>query len=327
MAGFQSAQRRLDDDSDIDDWMAQRNADLQQLGPDAIAAGHEAWAQSTRSGRNLSAVQPSDVAAIGAQALSQDSSPAQESPESTDPDAETPLALTTLEPAISPVAFPAEGDLTSLPAGFQKTSRFVVARPGDSISGLLGTSDPAEVGKFLTLNGLDGRNSTVYAGQNYAIPDPSDEASPDEVSTGQRLLETDNTSSANLRARQASMQTSENQASAAGSASHAAPAVDGGAVQYGALRADLPSDQDLTELRRRQAAESKIEQQIDLQNSWFAIPALAPPLVALGLGGAAAWAAGGLGPEAEGVLDFVESDPYLRVGDNWATRAGLPTRR
>lgn len=53
------------------------------------------------------------------------------------------------------------------------------------------------------------------------------------------------------------------------------------------------------------------------------MPALAPPLVALGLGALGGWATGEVAPEAEqAVANFVEKDPYLRVGDNWATRAG-----
>jgi hypothetical protein len=323
MAGFQPAQRRLDDDADIDDWMAQRNADLRQLGPDAAAAGREAWSQSTRTGENLSAGQRGDVIAMGAQALNQYRYPTTEGSESGSLDDEIPLPLATVEPAITPVALPDADNLTSFPDAFRSASRFATARQGDSISRLLGTSDPAAVGKFLTLNGLDGRDSTLFAGQSYAIPRESDDASPDELAAGQRLLRTDNAKLAEAADRRASTQASDHLAPAAplGSITTASPA-QGGAIHYGALRADLPSDQELAELRRQQAAFSKTTRQIDIQNSGFAIPALAPPLIALGLGGAAAWGAGGLGPEAEGVLDFLESDPYLRVGDNWATRAG-----
>lgn len=39
--------------------------------------------------------------------------------------------------------------------------RFQAARPGDSISRLVGSSDPRAIGKFLSLNGMDGRNSTL----------------------------------------------------------------------------------------------------------------------------------------------------------------------
>jgi hypothetical protein len=82
-------------------------------------------------------------------------------------------------------------------------------------------------------------------------------------------------------------------------------------------------DQELAELRRQQAAFSDTTRKIDLQNSWFAAPVLAAPLAAMGLEGAAAWAARTALPEAEqATLPFVERDPYLRVGDNWATRAG-----
>src|SRR5262249_13023318 len=81
--------------------------------------------------------------------------------------------------------------------------------------------------------------------------------------------------------------------------------------------------QELAELRRQQAAFADTTRKIDLQNSWFAVPALAPALVAMGLGAAGELATGEIAPEAEqAVANFVERDPYLRVGDNWATRAG-----
>lgn len=97
----------------------------------------------------------------------------------------------------------------------------------------------------------------------------------------------------------------------------------GQTIAYGALRAPVPSDQELADLRRQQAAFADTTRKIDLQNSWFAVPALAPALVALGLGAAGEWATGEVAPEAgQAVANFVERDPYLRVGDNWATRAG-----
>jgi hypothetical protein len=89
------------------------------------------------------------------------------------------------------------------------------------------------------------------------------------------------------------------------------------------LRAPAPSDQELAELRRQQAAFADTTRKIDLQNSWFAAPVLAAPLAVMGLEGAAAWAARTALPKAEqAALQFVEREPYLRVGDNWATRAG-----
>jgi hypothetical protein len=97
----------------------------------------------------------------------------------------------------------------------------------------------------------------------------------------------------------------------------------GQTIAYGALRAPAPSDQELADLRRRQAAFADTTRKIDLQNSWFAAPVLAAPLAVMGLEGAAAWAARSALPEAEqAALQFVEREPYLRVGDTWATRAG-----
>jgi hypothetical protein len=107
-----------------------------------------------------------------------------------------------------------------------------------------------------------------------------------------------------------------------GRASLPAPAA-GQAIAYGALRASAPSDQELAVLRRQQAAFGNATHKIDLQNSWFAAPALAAPLAAMGLEGAAAWAARAAAPEIEQApFQFLERDPYLRVGDHWATRAG-----
>jgi hypothetical protein len=94
-------------------------------------------------------------------------------------------------------------------------------------------------------------------------------------------------------------------------------------ISYGSLSAPAPSSQELAELRRQQAAMAAIRNKIDIENSWFAAPALAAPLVVLGLEGAAALAARGALPAIERAsLDFVEREPYLRVGDNWATRIG-----
>ena len=94
-------------------------------------------------------------------------------------------------------------------------------------------------------------------------------------------------------------------------------------IGYGALRAPAPSAQELADLRRQQAAFGEVTRKIDLQNSWLAAPPLAAPLVAVGLEGAAAWAArNGLPAIERAPLQFLEREPYLRVGDNWATRAG-----
>jgi hypothetical protein len=110
---------------------------------------------------------------------------------------------------------------------------------------------------------------------------------------------------------------------AAGAATTHPAAQNKQAISYGLLTTPAPSNQELAELRRQQAAFANITRKLDLQNSWLAIPALAPPLIIGGLEGAAAWAARAALPEAEQApLNLVRRDPHLRVGDNWATRAG-----
>ena len=49
--------------------MAQRWRDVQNLGGQAEAVGRNLWAQATQAGQNLSAPNPSDIAAIGARFL------------------------------------------------------------------------------------------------------------------------------------------------------------------------------------------------------------------------------------------------------------------
>jgi hypothetical protein len=64
MAGGWSTQR-VDDLDDINAWMAQRNANL-ALRQQAEAIGRDIWDQGTRDGQDVSAAQPSDVVALGA---------------------------------------------------------------------------------------------------------------------------------------------------------------------------------------------------------------------------------------------------------------------
>jgi hypothetical protein len=66
------------------------------------------------------------------------------------------------------------------------------ARPGDSISRLIGTSDPGAIGRFVGLNGLDGRTSILRVGGSYAVPMRIEEASPEEIAIGRHLLQSDN---------------------------------------------------------------------------------------------------------------------------------------
>jgi hypothetical protein len=65
----------------------------------------------------------------------------------------------------------------------------VIAQRGDSISTILGTSDPVAIEAFMRANGLT--DSTVYAGRTYSLPGEADyAASTDEL--GQRTLNQDN---------------------------------------------------------------------------------------------------------------------------------------
>lgn len=84
-----------------------------------------------------------------------------------------------------------------------------------------------------------------------------------------------------------------------------------------------PSADDVAELRRQQAEFKKTERAISRDNAWMAVPALAPAVAVLGLE-AAGMIAARMVPAAipRTPLQFVRREPYLRVGDNWATRAG-----
>ncbi|WP_421932636.1 hypothetical protein [Phenylobacterium sp.] len=75
MAERQPAQRRAGVLDNVEDWMAQRNADAYRLKRDAEAAGREAWERATRSGENIAAMRPSDVLALGANLLRHGRSP------------------------------------------------------------------------------------------------------------------------------------------------------------------------------------------------------------------------------------------------------------
>jgi hypothetical protein len=89
------------------------------------------------------------------------------------------------------------------------------------------------------------------------------------------------------------------------------------------LRAPAPTDGELADLRRKQAAFGDVTRKIDLQNAWFAAPVLAASALPFLPEAAAQWVFGEGAPEAgQAITNFVEREPYLRVGDNWATRAG-----
>jgi hypothetical protein len=92
-------------------------------------------------------------------------------------------------------------------------------------------------------------------------------------------------------------------------------------ASYGRLYA--PPAQNMDELRRQQAQFARTREDLDRRNSWMAIPALAPAAAVLGIEAGAALAAR-LAPAAvaRGPAVLTERMPYLRVGDNWATRGG-----
>ncbi len=94
-------------------------------------------------------------------------------------------------------------------------------------------------------------------------------------------------------------------------------------LSYGLLSAASPSNDELAELRRQQAAQAGIRRKLDVDNSWLALPVLAAPLAVGGLEGAIAWAAQRSPPASDGEpLQFIDREPRLRGGDNWSTRAG-----
>ena len=80
MAGRQSTYEGEGVLDSIENWMAQRNADVQRFGNKAAAAGRRAWNEATRTGRDLVAQQPSDVNALGARVLDRPIGPDPNSP-------------------------------------------------------------------------------------------------------------------------------------------------------------------------------------------------------------------------------------------------------
>ena len=89
------------------------------------------------------------------------------------------------------------------------------------------------------------------------------------------------------------------------------------------IRPDQSYDPDLLELRRQQAAFQQGRRDLDDKYGWMAIPAVAPLGIMFGLEGAEALAARVAAQAVrEPPISFAEKEPYLRVGDNWSTRAG-----
>lgn len=57
--------RQSSGEESIDHWMAERAAHLERMENGGYEAGRQLWSQSTRTGGNIAAVRPSDVAALG----------------------------------------------------------------------------------------------------------------------------------------------------------------------------------------------------------------------------------------------------------------------
>lgn len=79
--------------------------------------------------------------------------------------------------------------------------RLVQARSGDSISKLLGTSDPGAIGAFARANGLEVGDSKIYAGRTYVLPD--DLRTNEDQSRGTMMLRRDNARLDAMRTQQA----------------------------------------------------------------------------------------------------------------------------
>jgi len=65
-----------------------------------------------------------------------------------------------------------------------------LAKAGDNISSIVGSSSPAAVGQFAIQNGL--QSSAVYPGQTYVVPDPRQAYDPRAAIVGQAILNRDN---------------------------------------------------------------------------------------------------------------------------------------
>ncbi|MFL5298188.1 MAG: hypothetical protein ACJ798_17560 [Phenylobacterium sp.] len=76
------------------------------------------------------------------------------------------------------------------------------AQPGDNITRLAGSSDPAAMGAFARLNGMDGRSSTIYAGRVYRLSSGNWESAPEDAAVGARILHHDNARLAKFRPQQ-----------------------------------------------------------------------------------------------------------------------------
>jgi hypothetical protein len=173
-----------DEPDETEAWMAWRNAGLDRL-PEADELGRAIWNDATHRGYSLLGGQPSDLTALGLEAL------------------RTRAAGSTDDPAEDTGHRASDSNEVASDQGAPATPayRTVTARPGDSISRLMGTSRPGAIGQFLNLNELKG--SGLQAGASYRVPTSYDDPTHEEIAIGNRLLRSDNARLAAARLRPA----------------------------------------------------------------------------------------------------------------------------
>jgi hypothetical protein len=94
-----------------------------------------------------------------------------------------------------------------------------------------------------------------------------------------------------------------------------------GTARFGLL-GPLPRE-DLTELRRQQVDFHNTVAALDRENSWLAVPALAPAAAVLGLQGAGLLAGRLLARQTASLpLNFLEREALIRGGNTYAARIG-----
>lgn len=81
-------------------------------------------------------------------------------------------------------------DLSGLESAPHIAGVLHTAAPGDSISSIMGSSDPGAIGAFLQANDLNG--TAIRAGQSYLVPERDSFTAPGAKALGQAGLDADN---------------------------------------------------------------------------------------------------------------------------------------
>jgi hypothetical protein len=151
---------------------------------EAETAGRNAWLQSTQNGGAAKAARPADVIELGRRVLDGRPDEMKDAEATAFGEAAAPIELESVAPS--------QSIDTSTPESMDLGLAFVTAKPRDSISKLVGSTDPAAIGKFLSLNGMDGASSTLRPGRCYIVPSAWEDASESELANGRALLRADN---------------------------------------------------------------------------------------------------------------------------------------